>query len=60
MPAELEPERFELHGRELYMWMPEGQIKTHLSKVLTDKLLGTATTNRNWNTVLKLHEMTQE
>ncbi len=58
--AELEPERFELHGRELYMWMPEGQIKTHLSKVLTDKLLGTATTNRNWNTVLKLHEMTQE
>lgn len=58
--GELEPERFELHGQELYMWMPEGQIKSRLPKVLTDKLLGTAATNRNWNTVLKLHEMTQE
>jgi len=56
-PAEYEPERFELHGTELYVWMPEGQIKSRLNKVLTDDKLGVAATNRNWNTLLKLDEM---
>ena len=56
-PAEYEPERFELHGSELYVWMPEGQIKSRLNKVLTDDKLGVAATNRNWNTLLKLNEM---
>ena len=56
-PAEYEPERFELHGSELYVWMPEGQIKSRLNKVLTDAKLGVAATNRNWNTLLKLNEM---
>ena len=56
-PAEYEPERFELHGTELYVWMPEGQIKSRLNKVLTDDKLGVAATNRNWNTLLKLNEM---
>ena len=56
-PAEYEPERFELHGSELYVWMPEGQIKSRLNKVLTDAKLGVAATNRNWNTLHKLNEM---
>jgi uncharacterized protein (DUF1697 family) len=56
-PAEYEPERFELHGTDLYVWMPEGQIKSRLNKVLTDDKLGVAATNRNWNTLLKLNEM---
>ncbi len=56
-PAEYEPERFELHGTELYVWMPQGQIKSRLNKVLTDDKLGVAATNRNWNTLLKLNEM---
>ncbi len=56
-PAEYEPERFELHGTELYVWMPEGQIKSSLNKVLTDDKLGVAATNRNWNTLVKLNEM---
>ena len=56
-PADYEPEQFELHGTELYIWMPEGQIKSRLYKELSDAKLGVAATNRNWNTLLKLHEM---
>jgi uncharacterized protein (DUF1697 family) len=37
--------------------MPEGQIKSRLYKELSDAKLGVAATNRNWNTLLKLHEM---
>jgi len=36
-PAEYEPEQFELHGTELYIWMPEGQIKSRLYKELRDR-----------------------
>ena len=33
--------------------VPAGSIESRLIKVLTDKRLGTMTTNRNWNTVTK-------
>lgn len=56
-PSEYAPEQFELHGRELYLWRPPGQIDSRLTKVLTDKRLGTAVTNRNWNTVTKIHQL---
>ena len=59
-PAEYEPERFELRGRELYMWLPPGQIQSRLPKLFTEKRLGTTATNRNWNTVLKLDAMASE
>jgi uncharacterized protein (DUF1697 family) len=56
-PAEFEPERFLLEGRELYLWLPAGQIESPLRKALTEKRLGTAATNRNWNTLVKLGQM---
>ncbi len=59
-PAEYQPERFELRGRELYLWLPPGQIQSRLPKVFTEKRLGTTATNRNWNTVTKLHAMAHE
>jgi len=52
--AEYERERFALHGRELYMWLPDGIYPAKLPKVLTDKRLGVASTARNWATVEKL------
>ena len=46
-----------LEGRELYLWLPAGQIESPLRKSLTDKRLGTAATNRNWNTLAKMGQM---
>jgi uncharacterized protein (DUF1697 family) len=57
--AGLEPDLFELHGSELYMWMPKGQMESPLPRILTDKRLGTAATNRNWNTLLKVLEIAE-
>lgn len=56
-PAEFEPERFLLEGRELYLWLPAGQTESPLRKALTEKRLGAAATNRNWNTLVKLGQM---
>jgi uncharacterized protein (DUF1697 family) len=56
-PDEFAPERFLLEGRELYLWLPAGQIESPLRKVLTEKRLGSAATNRNWNTLAKLGQM---
>ena len=53
-PADYLPERFELHGRELYILYAHGQIRSGLHKVLSDRALGTAATNRNWNTLEKV------
>ena len=53
-PAEYEPERFALHGRELYLWLPDGIYQAKLPKVLHDKRLGVASTARNWATTEKL------
>jgi uncharacterized protein (DUF1697 family) len=50
-------ERFELVGREIYSWYPQGQGRSVLAVVLNKlKVRGTITT-RNWNTVTKLLEM---
>jgi len=56
-PDEFAPERFLLEGQELYLWLPAGQIESPLRKVLTEKRLGSAATNRNWNTLAKLGQM---
>lgn len=53
----LVPERFHLARRELYLWLPGGLQNSPMMKVLTDQLLGVATTARNWNTVTKLVEL---
>ncbi len=50
-------ERFHLSGDTLYLHFPEGAADTKLSGKPLDRALGVMATVRNWNTVLKLNEM---
>ncbi|HEX2587475.1 MAG TPA: DUF1697 domain-containing protein [Gaiellales bacterium] len=52
-----EPELFELHGRELYVWWPEGVHRARLTLPTLERKLGVVGTARNWNTVEKLAAM---
>jgi uncharacterized protein (DUF1697 family) len=55
--AELEPERVAVIGREVYCWHANGVHASPLGKLLAKVDLGAGATARNWNTVLKLHEL---
>lgn len=45
-------------GRELFLWLPDGMARSAMAKWNWDRMLGVAGTNRNWNTVAKLAEVT--
>jgi uncharacterized protein (DUF1697 family) len=51
------PDTFESHGRELYLWTPDGIHDSKLARTLSDKRLGVTATARNWRTVEKLLEL---
>jgi uncharacterized protein (DUF1697 family) len=62
--AELDPDRspgdaFEVHGREIYLFCPNGVARTKLTNPYFDTKLATTSTMRNWRTVQTLVEMTQ-
>jgi uncharacterized protein (DUF1697 family) len=62
--AALDPHRspgdaFTLHGREIYLYLPNGVARTRLTNAYFDATLATTCTVRNWRTVCKLHELTQ-
>ena len=44
-------------GRELYAWYADGMNGSTLARTVTDKTLGVTVTDRNWNTVVKLHQL---
>lgn len=46
-------------ARAVYVWMPQGVIKSKLNAAVS-KALGDGVTSRNWTTMLKLKEMTEE
>jgi uncharacterized protein (DUF1697 family) len=52
-----DPEELHMSGREVYIYFPNGMGKTKFPWAKIDKLLGTAGTGRNWNSVNKLLEM---
>ena len=52
------PECWKLISRELFVWYAYGQGKTKIPPSLFDKHLKVGATARNWNTVLKLLELT--
>lgn len=52
-------DRFLLAGNHIYFHFPEGAAETKFSGKSLDRAIGVAGTARNWNTVLKLHEMAQ-
>ena len=63
--AKLDPDRspgdtYALRGREIYLHCPNGLARTKLTNDYFDRALGTTSTVRNWNTVQRLLEMTQE
>lgn len=53
-------ETVSVKGREAYVVYPDGVGRSKLTSNLIEKKLGTRATGRNWNTVLKLAELTKE
>jgi uncharacterized protein (DUF1697 family) len=51
------PERFEVRGRDAYIFYPAGIGRAKLTPALVEKHLAGPGTARNWNTVLKLLEL---
>ncbi len=57
-PETYAPECWKLIGRELFIWYANGQAKTKLVGSFWEKHLKMGATARNWNTVVKLHDLT--
>lgn len=53
----LPPEEFQIIGRDLYVFFPQGAGRSKFPAVSIGKMLKASGTARNWNTVLKLLEM---
>ena len=45
------PERLHVHGREVYLYCPNGYGKSKLSNTAVERKLGVIATTRNWKTV---------
>ena len=54
------PEVIQPRGRDAYLYYPDGQGRSKLTNALIERKLGTQGTARNWNTVLKLLELTSQ
>ena len=54
------PDKFEVRGSEIYLFLPNGMGKSKMSIAFFEKKLGIPSTARNWNTVNKLREMVEE
>lgn len=55
-----DPEELRIHGRELYIYFPNGMGRPNLSMALVERTLQTAGTSRNWNTARKLLELAEK
>ena len=53
------PQCWELIGRELFIWYANGQAETKLTGTFWEKHLKVSVTARNWNTLVKLHDLTR-
>jgi uncharacterized protein (DUF1697 family) len=56
-PDRSPPDTFEVKGREVYLRCPDGFAHTKLTNTYFEKKLGVTCTVRNWNTLLKLVEL---
>ncbi|HZP67498.1 MAG TPA: DUF1697 domain-containing protein [Rudaea sp.] len=52
------PERFEVVGRDAFIVYPNGAGRSKLTNAFIERKLGVVGTARNWNTVVKLAELT--
>jgi len=53
------PEELHVKGREMYVYYPNGMAGPTIPMVRIEKMLGCASTGRNWNTVNKLMAMAE-
>jgi uncharacterized protein (DUF1697 family) len=58
-PQRCAPDRFHVLGKDMFLHMSSGIGRSKLTNAWIDSKLETISTVRNWNTVLKLHEMTR-
>jgi uncharacterized protein (DUF1697 family) len=58
-PQRSPPDRFIVAGQDIYLHLPNGAGQSRLTNAWMDSKLSTISTARNWNTVLKLYEMTK-
>lgn len=56
-PERSPPDRFAVHGREIYLHLPNGAARSKLTNAYLDSRLATISTARNWRTVNKLVEI---
>jgi uncharacterized protein (DUF1697 family) len=54
------PDRFAVHGQEVYLQLPNGVARTKLSNSWFDSKLATTSTSRNWRTVTRLLQIMEE
>lgn len=52
-------DRFHLAGEHIYFHLPDGAAETKFSGKTLDRAVGVVGTGRNWNTVVKLHAMSE-
>ncbi|MGA8073388.1 MAG: DUF1697 domain-containing protein [Candidatus Acidiferrales bacterium] len=55
-----DPEELHIHGRELYIYFPNGMGRTKLTVSVLERALKISGTGRNWNSVVKLLEMAEK
>jgi uncharacterized protein (DUF1697 family) len=53
------PEEMRIGARELYIYFANGLARPKMSIAAVEKVLATAGTGRNWNTVMKLLEIAE-
>jgi uncharacterized protein (DUF1697 family) len=53
------PDELTVHGRELYISVPNGQARSKLMEALVKRRLPTTLTVRNWRTVEALAKLTK-
>lgn len=54
-----DPDQIWISGAEAFLWCPAGVADTKLTNNFLEKRLKVTATSRNWNTVLKLAELTR-
>ena len=57
--TQFEPDEFQVAGQEVYLHCPKGYGRSKLSNAYFEKQLDVAATTRNWNTVMKLVELSE-
>lgn len=59
-PHRSPPDTFQVHGREIYLHLPNGVARSKLTNAYFDSTLATVSTIRNWRTVLALLELAEQ